>query len=86
MYHPTIFELREMQVWSTAQSEARKSNFTYLYALSWYRDVLVSFRGMIYVCFDNTSYVIFENPYFLRYEFSQLQFLSDPYITNGGNS
>ena len=50
-----------------APNEGRKSNFKYLYALWCYRDILVSLRGMIYVYLDNTSYVIFENPYFLRF-------------------
>ena len=79
MYHAIILELRKIQVWSTAQNEHRKSNFKYLYALSSYRDVLVSLRGMIFVCFVNTSYVIFENTYFLHHEFSQLQFFIDPH-------
>ena len=40
-----------------------------------YRDVLVSLRGMIYGCFDNTSYVIFENPYFLRFHVANLSYI-----------
>ena len=79
MYHGTILELRKIQVWSTAQNEGIKYNFKYLYALSGYRDVLVSLRGMIYVCFVNTSYVIFQNTYFLRFHVANLQFFLNPY-------
>ena len=79
MYHGTILELRKIQVRSTAQNEGRKSNFKYLYALSWYRNVLVSLRGVIYVCFVNTSYVIFQNTYFLRFHVANLHFFINPY-------
>ena len=79
MYHGTIFELRKIQVWSTAQNERRKSHFNYLYALWSYHDVLVSLGSMIYVCFYNTSYVIFENPYFLRFHVANPYFFLNPY-------
>ena len=34
---------------------------------------------MIYVCFVNTSYVIFQNTYFLRFHVAKLHFFFNPY-------
>ena len=39
----------------------------------------MSLRGMVYVWFVNTSYVIFQNTYFLRFQVANLQFLFNPY-------
>ena len=69
-----------MLMWQNRRyDEHRKSNFKYVYAISWYRDVLVSSRGMIYVCFVHTSYVIFQNTYFLRFHVANLQKKFNPY-------
>ena len=79
MYHGAILELRKIEGWLSAQNEGRKSNFKYLYTLWCYCDILVSLHGMIYVCLDNTSYVIFENPYFLCFYIANLHIFLNPY-------
>ena len=62
---------------TNTQNEVRKLNVKYLICML-YRAVLASLHGVIFVCFVNTSYVIFQTLHNLYLEFSQLQLNSDP--------